>query len=322
MLHFEFNLSRIKKPGYGRLARVPQVKQAATVLASLPTGTVVNLTDRATSPLASFPALAKRLRQVGITKFVVNTDTIGVIDKPKALETALKLVVRRPLEYIYGKELTYECESALESDRLRGKTYYREEKLNSFSLSADAGDIPAVHLAVKKGRVGLLEIDDVWRLANQFLTAEELVRIAAICRGTGITKVMSHPAFPADQAPTLIVDYLVRLMRTPDLLSFNHKRLEHHIDEIGTGDFYTCETEEMSQMFLLFRGAWWYFFFCGGELPESRWSYGVRCVRNGLLARDSNSREQIMANLDSFSPKLAWLLRETMQAGFDDNSDR
>ncbi|MBI5701104.1 hypothetical protein HZC34_04565 [Candidatus Saganbacteria bacterium] len=297
MLSFEINISRIKIPGHGRLASVPNAREAARFLGQFRSQTRIDLSSTAENPSFPFQRLADKLRDVGVAGLAVNP--IEYSDKSKSEEwivSILKTIVRRP----------HEVAANLDEFHISPL----------FSYVVDPGDLPAVHQAIRQRRLGFLEIDDVWKLASPFLLPTELVKIATICKGRGIGKAIGHPLFPSEVAPRLIVDYIVRRMRTPDLW-FTADKIEHHIEQIGDGDFFRCETSSILALSVLLRGGWYYLYFTEEGSPEVRWCDVIRNIRGGLLAKPIVAREQILTLLEVEKPQLTWLLRRTMEDDFE-----
>lgn len=317
MLTFYFNLSRIETPGYGRFARVPGAKRAGKALAALADKSRIDLLSSRPSPLSQFPALVKRLARVGIVG--IETMNCNSVNESEINTRLIRKVIRYPIEEAASR--TVHPVSVFE--RIDRKSYqYKEFVGKHLRFSADPGDILSVHQAVKRGRANFFEIDAIWGLAHSFLSAEELLRIAAICKGSGITKVLAHPRFPIINAPDLIARYVARRMWNPDVLEMRPAKIEHHIKEVGEMDFYRFSTEETDSMNVFLRGFFWYWLFEKEIAPEYKFCDTIRSVRDGLKQRPISEQEDILQSMEQKYPQLSWLLRVVSKEGFDDKTQR
>lgn len=294
---FYFNLHEMGVTGHGCMAAMPGVNTVAQALAEAPDDSEAVLASPEGTPFASSPVLTERLREGGMVRWSNAADRYEKLSVAE-YERALRAIVRHPLERAACCHLD---KSGLLYKRLR---YH-------LKIEAHEGDIPQVHEAIHARRTALLELEGVWELASPFLSAAELLRIVRYCKGWPAGYAIGHPRFPIEGAFLLIAKFVARRMRTPDMLLMYPKRMEHHIDEVGNGDFLNCNPSYVRRWSLINRNFWWYLFFSKEEeTPEDRLCKTIDIVVTGLKMRPEEEQEAILAEMESRYPNLAWLLRD------------
>ncbi|MFH1542530.1 MAG: hypothetical protein ABIE84_05515 [bacterium] len=297
MVTFHFNLSQVTTLGYGRYGRAPKVQEVAVALAQLPNGTIVETAKPQGTPLEISPPLTKRLRHVGLVAIDTTSEQWKELG-PEKYEKILTKIVRNPFP------------SPCSHRERPTKDSHLDRFSHDCTYGADAGDIPVVHQAVRQGKVDLLEVDEIWQLASPLLSGSEAVRFARKCLGNGIGKALAHPLFPLEQSNKVIMDYIVRRMRCPDLLLMRPAKIEHHIGEVGSGDFQPLSPDDFDQFSMISRGMFWFLIFSKWQSPEHAFVDTVYNVLDGIAGRTNQEQEAILQSVEQQYPKLGWLLRD------------